>query len=299
MDEKLIIPVKRKALVESIDPTEQAKLQQQQVNEVEREKMSEYTDISFELPSKGIFYPELKSIRIRPFTIQDVLKLHTSIKTESMVPVAEAVSASLLASEGRSILDYSTGDFSFFLYWLRLNSYFSEPFTAPIVCTDKEHHKKVIAEEMPLDSLITEVTVTISDLQVDFLDNQQEIYDFVLQVQKDFDIDLRPVTVRDDIEFKELTSEIPEEEREHDTTVYMAQKAQFLSSYHGDTLKDKIEFLRNATLPPKVLSLIDEFDKLTQHGVIETISGKCGGCGAEIEQEVSISALSFFPDLHG
>jgi hypothetical protein len=145
------------------------------------------------------------------------------------------------------------------------------------------------------------------------IEKVEELHDTVL---KEYNVYLYPCTVRDfiassnylqevgEIEDEINSEETPEEKKPIlkarkaalDNEFFMYDFASYISNYHGATLKDKMNFLRNFDADADFLSYIDDFIKATEHGVQETAALRCKECNALVEVSISINALQFFPD---
>lgn len=316
-EDTMNIPFKRKRLVvKTIDPVEEQKKEQQKVlqKQIEIEKNSNFVVVD-DLASDFMFYDDdITKIHIRPLLLKDVVKIEHANVQKNLMTFVEAISSTI--AEDMSILSFTVGDFFQILYWLRLNSYFEAKFTYNLVCTDSDHIDKIVKDELDVGTLYTEETFTTKDLKIKRIEDKQAVLDYTYKIYEDYNLVLRPQTVKDFIEYKQLEDEISEmfinekfggaiqtvgQEKElaemvrNNTTLKMAQTACFLSHHHGDTLKDKVEFLvTSEVLPPAIRQQIDKYVELTYHGVEETVTGKCKECGAPIETQVSVDALTFF-----
>lgn len=309
-------PRKRRLNVKTIDPVEEEKKEQQEKlkKQLELEKNSNYVVVE-DMASGFMFYPDdITKFHIRPLLLRDVVKIEHANVQQNYNTFVEAISATI--AEEMSIYSMTVGDFFQILYWLRLNSYFEAKFTYNLVCSDSDHIEKITSDELDVGTLYTEETFTTDDLKIVTIEDPQAVIDYMIEIHEKFNLVLRPQTVKDFIEYRELESQISDaivaekfggevttlqQEKElanlmrANTTLKMAQTACFLSHHHGETLAEKVNFLvNNEELPPAIKQLIDKYVEMSYHGVKETVTGNCKECGAPIETQVSVDALTFF-----
>jgi len=248
-----------------------------------------------DLPSTYFFYTE-KVIMVRPLRLSDCERIYYAVTKESVEEFATAINRTI---SNFSIFDLTEGDFNFFLYWLRLNSYQKSNMEIEFTCSDKKHTQQVVDGVFPADSLDNKkVLRETSDLQVNCLGAGKygipSIVAKIEEVKEKYGIMLHPPTMRDVIDFQKLA----DEETDHSSIEFANWVATNLSrKVHGDTLAQRREVFNSIkdTVDPDFMYHIDEFDKMVKHGIVETLKVPCSTCKAVSELEVSVDMLTFFP----
>lgn len=247
---------------------------------------------SLDLPSGFVFYP-FKALSAKLITARQQAKFTQASQQSSMRIVVEAISSCL--GDGVSAKSLTLPDFFYVMYWLRLNSYTNFDFNHVAVCRDPEHHRKVIAKEMApetLKSLHVLKATTLVEKQLPGIPSLPE------RVAK-YGLVLQPAFMEDVIAVDEMKP------KEVDDTewAYIASIACYISpnqtrpewQNEGKPLSfaDRIRIAED--LPGDLARAIttEWEEKINSYGVEESITVRCGGCGAAVRTEVQISAPDF------
>lgn len=286
------------------------------------EKNPEYVNIASEIPSSMSFYPGT-SLCIKTFRTPHIIKMIEAMEMEDLRMLVEVVSSVLEPSF--SAFDLTPDDFFYCLYWLKINSFKKHPFSQKFVCTNPKHHEKVLTKLLPVESLHNEVIIkhtgqlTVTKITEEGLQRSIEI---LQRIKDEYALDVFPMRMRDyvdlqgylkrtatlanriaelelagDLDSTEL-EEVKAKKRELDATYAMKDYAPYICLPNpAATIADKLNYLNTLDLAPDFLGDLDEFIKSIDHGVKETAVTHCQECKAEVEINVSIEALHFFPEI--
>lgn len=263
-------------------------------NSPEEEKVlaevdSRYFDIASELPSRMAFYP-FDHLSVRPYTVSEVVKLGTARKSGKVKYVMEAVGATI----DRPVGDLLMCDFMYLCHWLRVMSFKKTPFTLKWFCEANSHRYKVVNDEIPASTLENSVVLDQSNLKVSMLDHTK--IEATLNRLMDNGVVAYPQTTRTYLEAEELLSK-GKELSDEDT--FLAAYAAILSrGEHGNTLQDRIQFLK--TLDPEAgIPVMEDLGEVAAYfrtlGVHESLSLECQHCKVKQEVSIDVDLLSFFP----
>jgi len=238
-------------------------------------------------------YP-FKQLWIRQFTAAEARLIHMARISNNLSYLLRAVDACL----DQSVYSLIVEDFEYCLYWLRLNSYPNKPVYVTWECDNAikkdaivKGKKQVVDKECGFkqSSQIKKTSLEITSIPDSFI------------LPKDFAFP----TVAFMLEFDELKREIEDlEAKFEDPTIeddynqligdlYLAGLAQWLKD--GETLKDKIEILKNYPSLDLQERLEEFSNNVPSFGVSESIELKCQECGGETRRKLVIDYLSFFP----
>lgn len=286
------------------------------------EKNPDYINIAAEIPSSMAFYPGT-SLCIKTFRTPHIIKMIEAMEMEDLRMLVEVVSSVLEPSF--SAFDLTPDDFFYCLYWLKINSFKKHPFSQKFICTNPKHHEKVLTKVLSEDTLLNEVIIkqigqlTVTKITEEGLAKSIEI---LRHIKTEYDLDVFPMRMRDyvdlqgylkrsatlanriaeleaggDLDSEEL-QEVKTKKRELDATYAMKDYAPYICLPDpAATIADKLNYLNTLDLGPDFLGDLDEFIKSTNHGVKETAVAHCKECKAEVEINVSIEALHFFPEI--
>lgn len=263
-----------------------------------------YYSVKEILASKFIFYP-FDDLHIRAFNTDEIMLINYAATSGSLQPLRQAINAAIYEDINCGMMTYQ--DVKQLMCWLRLNSYPKTDFSYEAVCTNKEHQKKVISEELPVESLLNNPIARDSDFEINYIDIEASTNIFT-SIRNEYDIELFPETFDMHIGMSELMDEYYQVDEkgnyiktsitpEHSHNLYLASFAKYLSPKYGETLEDKAQFFSALKLPAQFLKDIMTFQKVTSHSIKENLTTVCGGCGATIVTNVTFDPLSFFPDL--
>jgi len=258
--------------------------------EVSEVKDSRYTSLDEELPSRFSFY-SFQSLGIRPFTLMELKKLFRAHTSSNFKDIVDVIGATI----DRNVYDLTVGDFWFLMYWQRINSYKKSPMTVPWTCEANDH---VLAVE--LDRLLPETlknTVTVNKTTIRVVDfDIQAVADFTARIREEYGVDLFPGTIRDVVAMVKLADKVEPDDD------WIAKYATNISPDHGATIQERMKFLENMSQREDINAIdfiyeIEQFVKIAEHGVRESITSKCKECDAEREVPLTLDAHSFFPSL--
>lgn len=251
-----------------------------------------------DLPSLYTFYPtdSVSCGRVTGLHQSKFYRAHQESRTRYLV---DAVN-SLLSGE-LSAWDFSYQDFVWTLYWIRLNQYTSVPLVYNGKCQNAAHIHKVNLGDLPESSLHTAMPINKTKLKETLFKEEAvtellEKHDFSFLLSSNFR--LHTPTIRDVVTLEEEFVDM----ENYSELEYLADFAFCIrteDSNHGNTtcpadLKSRIDFVSN--LYPNQLAALDEYRKIiSNYGITESVTFKCGckECGAEEEVAISISAQSF------
>lgn len=267
---------------------------------------------SLELPSKFQWYP-FKSLSVRPLNVQEIKKIYAAHKSGSLRTFYEAIAPAM----DQPVFDLTVGDVYAVLYWLRINSYPKTQYLVKYSCKDDLHMDRVLGPipedftdllddkgkpltkdnyRLSAETLTNEVIVTTSNLSIVEMKSLEEIAQFCESMELcKKGVAFYPSIVRDLIEVDEMSND-PSFDPGDD---FLCRLASYLDRRHGISLQERYEFMiKNEEIftPEAVLEMDDLIEELV-HGVRESITCKCKGCGASNEVLVPIDALTFLPQL--
>lgn len=248
---------------------------------------------SIDLPSGFVFY-SFKALSAKLITARQQAKFTQASQQSSMRIVVEAISSCL--GDGISAKSLTLPDFFYVMYWLRLNSYTNFDFNHVAVCRDPEHHRKVIAKEMAPETLKSIHVLKATTLVEKQLPGVPSLPDRVAK----YGLVLQPAFMEDVISVDEMKPNGVDDTE----WAYIASIACYISPYQERALggkddgsplsfADRIRIAED--LPGDVARAIttEWEEKINSYGVEESITVKCGGCGAAVRTEVQISAPDF------
>lgn len=244
---------------------------------------------SVQLPSSFYFY-EFKTIFVRGITIRDQLNLYSGHVKATMRNIIEVVSN----CTQQDAYALTVGDLYFIMYELRMRSFTKAPLKVQWVCTADTHLKSVEDKTVSADTLQQINTVKSSDLTVNQIteDKWAEIQQVAQTILDDHNIHVKTVMVRDWVE----SVEVLEDEEEADRAIldFIHKYALVLDGeYHG-TLAERRELLVNFE-NPDLLSDLDLYISLIDHGVEERFNVTCKECGTKDTVKLSLDVPHFFP----
>lgn len=257
------------------------------------EKHPEYHNITSDITSKFIFYP-FDTLSIKTFDLGVIRKIFRAVSLQRVEPIVEALSSCI--DPDKSVRDLTVQDFWSLMMWERINSYKKSPYKLNFVCTNPDHEDAVKSGELKADTLQNETKIgKIGELKLKWID-EAAVAKLIEQTHKDYGVYLFPPTVADMLEMERLQESFKDKEDDLAEMAWLSRLASNVNRTHGVTLKQRMDFLTNSGLDPDLISVIEEFIKLSDHGISEHVNVQCATCKAKREVEVSFDALSFFPD---
>jgi hypothetical protein len=177
-------------------------------------------------------------------------------------------------------------DFEFCLYWLRLNSYPTKPFSVKWTCdqplaasTDTCTHNQI--------SIVNSSNLDIVSLPEDFVCPPN----ISLPTMRIFE---EIWNIRDRL--NNLDDQDPDFEHDREELLgdlYLMDLAQW--SAGGSTLAEKVNLLKNSADLSFQSDLEISIAKIPNFGVSEELELTCEDCGGSNRRKVSLDYLSFFP----
>lgn len=251
------------------------------------ETNSDYVSIT--LLSDFYFY-DFKALSLRPIRATEQAKFNRSRKEGTLRYLVEGISATL--EPGVSAFDLSPADFYFVMYWHKVNSYSKSPYIHKCRCTNDEHVQRVLDNLEPAENLLIEEIITSTSLKETVL-NAEALKPYFEPNALGTRLHLGTSTMRDVVTILDKQDEGLEDYAEYE---WLADLASFLvSDGQGNTsLEARIERVK-VLCPDDIEELQKYIADASNYGVAESTVVRCKGCGAEIETEVSINALSFLP----
>lgn len=278
-----------------------------------------HEDIS--LPSEFVAY-EWKDLQIRRFNIEEIRSIVRARTTGNLRHLVRAVDATLT----HPVTDLTQGDFWYIMYWHRINSYKKSPFVLEWTCVDKDHLDRIGTGELKPETLKNVLTINKSNLETTYIDKgayvakaddidrdyevgvqPQMVVDFIAALEEDEEREF--VAQRDkeraskevgaaieaaDVDKFLEQSENVESLGEDEDTAFMYRYAALMAS--GGTLKERVEQLNGQD--PDLLTDLEAFLSVADHGVKESWKVTCKECSASKTIEQSLDALMFLPSLH-
>lgn len=286
---------------------------------------------AMELGSRNFFYA-FDTVWCRPFSILELNSLNFARKSGKIRPYVDAISACTSIDAGQ----LTPSDFYQIAYWLRLNSYPTRPFTIPWDCRHPEHLALANKPTAGLsDDEMEEVTLAKTSLKnvtpvnsnsvvVNKLDDTQltRITDHIKAVaDKPHGIMLATTTMSDLVEEAELMEqkirnekarmngveitdidEVLESIIENQQDELLVELASYIHRSYGETLAERMKYLIALSKDdPSVMGFefyddVLEFQRLITHGVDETVTVVCRGCGNATTFNVELDVSDFFPE---
>lgn len=286
---------------------------------------------SMDMGSRCFFYV-FDTVWCRPFSILELNSLNFARKSGKIRPYVDAISACTNIDAGQ----LTPSDFYQVAYWLRLNSYPTRPFTIPWECKRPEHlleaNKSIegLSEDeienvtLAKASLTNVTPVKSNSVVVNTLDDGQLklITDHIKAVAaKPHGIMLATTTMSDLVEEAELMEQHIRNEKarmngveitdidevlegiiENQQDELLVELASYIHRSYGETLADRMKYLiARAKDDPSVLGFefyddVLEFQRLITHGVDETVTVVCRGCGGATTFNVELDVSDFFPE---
>lgn len=247
--------------------------------------------VSIDLPSNFSLY-KFDTLSIRPFRIPDIKKLYRARQESSQRMLGQAIGAAI----DRNPFKMTVGDFYFLMYWLRINSFDKAPYEIKWTCGHPEHVDKVndgtLAYETLKNVALTDRTkVETHDMDIDATAAVME------DALEKFGVRLNAPTFADLVTLEEYAEENGEEE-DFKETYFMMKYASFLDSndVQGNTLVEKEKWLSEKG-EPALLFVLDKFQEVSDHSVVDRVKVTCKECGTSTEVAFSVDVLSFFPSL--
>lgn len=242
---------------------------------------------SIALPSSFLFYP-FKNLHMRLLSVRDQFALYAGQVKGSTRATVDVVSSCI----NSSAYDLTVGDFYYILYELRLRSYTRAPLTVTWTCTADKHLKMI--DESQIDGMTLEQVSTVnrSDMIVSQIsaDRYVDIKAMEDRIFAEYGLRIEPVRVGSWVEATEsLADESPEDRA---VVTFFDKYALSLSAQHG-SIKDRRELIVNSV--PDLLSELDLYIDMVDHGVTEKFHVKCKECGTPETVTLSLDVPQFFP----
>jgi len=243
---------------------------------------------SIALPSSFAFY-DFKTAFLRFLTPRDQFSLYRGQVNKTVRNTVEVVSACM----HQDAYKLTIGDFHYVLYELRIHSYTKAPMTVSWICTADQHLLDVEAKKKTPESVQQRSRLTSSDLVITQLTPEriEEAEALRASILEEFKFHVRPTLVADWVTSVETLEEQPIEDRA--VIEYMDGYATLLDDRHG-TLAERRELIVNAE-SPDLLSDLDRYSELTDHGVSEFFNVKCKECGTTERVRHALDVPHFFP----
>lgn len=316
------VPVS-KPPVAPLPPTEQTRPLPQKEGFVMDERYQELY-----LPSRFLPY-DFKRMHVRQMTRREVKAIIRAKASGSIRHLINAVGQTLDVDPYALTL----GDFWYILYWHRVNSYKKSPFMVTWECKNADHvartelnpnnedgtpngkylAKATLKNSFTLDrSKIKEIAID-ADKYVELatrLFNEydglqvtpQTVADFADMLEAEEEDQLRKQAKQhqlgqqdsdDPEEVFKILMELTEEIGNAEVRMFGYRYAMLVSQVHGETMQERDDYLDQ--FPPEITDDLEEFLKVSDHGVNESFNVTCAGCGASMEVQSSVDALSFLP----
>lgn len=276
-----------------------------------------YSDIGTVMPSSMGFYPGFDTLAIRTMSPRSVEKMHRAVSEQSFRHQVDAISACL----DHTAYDLTIGDMQYTMYWLRLNSFKKNPVKVNWACANPDHLARVglrVEHEAKLRSgeleqpatlnegdeppempgLAPETLTNVTSVQKAHLVEKRLNFDecdqFMRSFFNEYGLYLWTPLVSDlveGIEEKGVTEELD----------YWNKYAGLLNPlHHGRTLKERRDYIMkfmDECDSADVLTDMERWSELCEHGVEEMIEVECYTCQAKDKAKLRIDPLSFLPQL--
>lgn len=255
------------------------------------------------LPSNFHWYP-FKSICATLVKGRTQAKFTRASKESNLRYTVEAVTSVL--GDNLNAADLTVEDFMYVLYWLRLASYTKLTFPHIAVCTAPGHVAKVKQGVLEPSTLKTVHTISQTNIQESVLN-----LDALRAVEAElaaanFPYAVSPVVMRDVVDYTELQPPMDfdpgdlaaaEAYRNANSEFeYLATRACALrvADESGVQLPLEQRMALVGDMSADQIALLDQYlVAASNYGIKESIVVKCKECGAEIQTELSVSAVSF------
>lgn len=278
-----------------------------------------YNSRVFPLPSQYMFYP-VDEIYTRNFKLREYTLLSVAQSNNDFSSLAEAISRTVKNFDGK-LLTY--GDFQYIMYMHRHNM--KVKFYTEFVCEGEEHNKwveegkgpnpKAPDEEIPFTAESLEQKVQVKKTDYEYLYPDVDTLEQLVDAEGNLFPGLRayPTTLRDSIAFETEKDDIINNNIDKEMNfnqinnqvaelTFMNDYASILDISHGTTLEERRKFFEDFCEKSdldtfEIIEKLEKFRVASDHGVKETVSGKCGVCGHEQRVEVRFSPTDFFPNV--
>jgi hypothetical protein len=268
--------------------TEEVHLQQPVITQVEVKNFTNdgrYVLMS-DIPSNYSFY-DFKELWVRPFTPNEARLLHMARVSGNLMYLVSAIDACLSQPISRLIIE----DFEFILYWLRLNSYPSKPFSVTWTCDNALEYEDI---ETPSGSCMKENITVInrSNMNVVYLDQNYKvpkgmtfptmgIFNEVWSLKKALEgLD------ENDLNYEQSRDDILGD-------IYLMNIAQWIDQ--GLTAQEKLQILKDSSDLAFQEKLEAAIDEIPDFGVSESLDVQCEECGGVTKRRLRVDYLTFFP----
>lgn len=271
-------------------------------------------------PSRCHFY-DWKRMSIRKLTVAEVRKAFQAAQTESFRHFTQILAATL----DRPYLTLTIFDFWWCMYYHQQNSYPKAPATVSYTCQSQKHHDLVKLGKATRESLQQKAQVRRQEFEEITISDENELRagELMEKVRDSIGVILYPPTVMDAIEMTEdkdlmeertmldhltmaaknnptdvqAAMELQKARAEYQDFLWINEMASWLHPCHGNSIAERREFLESGEVDISIFDYIDEFQKLVQHGIIETIKTTCQVCAGENVIPVTLSPAHFLPEL--
>lgn len=249
-----------------------------------------FTDIG-DLPTGFYYYPHLRPIFIRPFTLTELFIINKGQATGNIDHIIRAVD--LVCSV--DVLELTDGDFEFILAWLQLNSFPAAPLQVSWECNkvnlvneDGSFHKDQSLNEFEqkLNDVKTEVCNT---------ENNEIAHQFestLHYVEDDFDgiaqLEQGPALAHPCLDTKRAADLLKKEEPED-----LVEAARWIKE--GDTLREKYDILLDQP-NMDLYNLIKQNQEEFKIGVSQTANLRCRVCDNRFTHTSRINPCAYFAD---
>jgi len=210
-------------------------------------------------PSRGLFYEDgTKEFTVSPLTVGQLVSLSAVTKETDSSKIEKIICESVRESlHNFDVLDMTTGDFTFFLYWLRINSFQKNPWIISHVVNGEE--RQVIVDNTKMD---------VISLDEDRLPDTRFTY----------------TRVRDNFKILEANNS------DDEGLIYVTELASF---YPGSDMKERLANLKKEDAD--IISDIRKFSREFYHGVNEYVTLPGEEAGKEVTLRLKLEMSGFFP----
>lgn len=277
-----------------------------------------------QLPSQGVFYP-YDDLSIRKMNYLDLKKMCRAQATKSFRTMVEVIAATV----DRPVMQMTSGDFWYLMYWHRINSYLTSPMTIEYKCSNPEHLEAVEEGHAAKETLVSLNPLTKTSVSVKQIDDIEELTNFITTTKERFNgLMLYPPRVCDILESADLLDNSEELQAIQEQIAaagpvnvspalqlklaeqieakfdeeWMHDSVSCISPKYGETLVERLAFFERFVEENgygfELFEAIRDFTQLYDHGVKETVKSQCLHCKAPVAAEVATDALTFFPALY-
>jgi hypothetical protein len=244
------------------------------------------------LPSRCEFY-EFSAISLGRFKGFHQAKFYRAATEHKDRHAADAITS--LLPPGIKSEELTIPDFYFVMYWLRLSTYMRTELVHTGVCTNPAHLEAVRKKQKDSKTLtsvevITKTRLEQVELSTTYLEGFEDGLTVLTEALNPLGYTITAPRMFDVIDLNENYADDPNFEE----ISYLSDKASCLVRVDGvrTTLKERIQIVE--TLDIAVLEYLEEWRvRCSSYGVRESIKFKCKECGADVENDISISAHSF------